>query len=43
MTAAEVHQLLGSPRWESCALFQEFWMYQMKSILAAGVVVFDSG
>jgi hypothetical protein len=43
MTKHEVSSMLGPPRWHERTLTSDFWMYETKSILAGGVIVFQDG
>ena len=43
LTVEEVRALLGEPRWSEASLSHRFWMYEVRSILGAGVVVFENG
>lgn len=41
MTKDDVLKVLGAPRWTDRSLLFEFWMYEVPSTLATGVVVFE--
>ncbi|MGH7823307.1 MAG: hypothetical protein ACREQ9_26400 [Candidatus Binatia bacterium] len=41
MTKGEVLRLLGVPPWMERSLLFEFWMYEVQSTLASGVIVFE--
>jgi hypothetical protein len=43
MTKQQVVNALGPPRWQERTLTSDFWMYETKSILAGGVIVFQNG
>ena len=42
MTKNEVRNSLGAPPWTDRSLLFEFWMYEIPSPLATGVVVFEN-
>lgn len=42
MTKDDVLRILGAPPWTDRTLIFEFWMYEVPSQLASGVVVFEN-
>ena len=41
MTKEDVLALLGAPPWTDRTMLFEFWMYEVQSALASGVIVFE--
>jgi len=42
MTKDDVRRALGTPPWTDRSLLFEFWMYEIQSPLASGVIVFEN-